>query len=245
MKKSTIEKLINYLCTMNSSQLKFILTDIEGTTSSVSFVYEVLFPYFREHLNELPTLIQHPVIQEAVEETKKLHKEETAEELTTSEAVIAVLDRWSKEDRKVTPLKSIQGVIWEKGYKDGEIKGHVYPEVAECLSNWKQRGVGLGVFSSGSIAAQKLIFGYSVAGDLTSFFNVYFDTTTGGKREAQTYRLIAEKLELAPHEILFLSDVVEELQAADEVGYHTIQLVRPGTTANWKETVKDFSEIKL
>lgn len=230
---------------MNSSQLKFILTDIEGTTSSVSFVYEVLFPYFREHLNELPTFIQHPVVQEAVEETKKLHKEETGEELTTSEDVIAVLNQWSVEDRKVTALKAIQGVIWEKGYQNGEIKGHVYPEVAECLLSWKQKGIHLGVFSSGSVAAQKLIFGYSEAGDLTPFFNAYFDTTTGGKREEQTYRRIAEILELEPHEILFLSDVVEELQAADETGYHTIQLVREGTTANWKATVKDFSEIKL
>ena len=110
---------------------------------------------------------------------------------------------------------------------------------------WKQNNIQMGVFSSGSIAAQKLIFGYSVAGDLTPYFSAYFDTTTGGKREIETYSKIATKLDLEPSQILFLSDIVEELEAANEIGYQTVQLVRPGTDSKWEKTVADFSEIVI
>lgn len=227
------------------NKVKFILTDIEGTTSSVNFVYEVLFPYFRAHLNELPSLLNHPDVQQAIEDTQQLHRDETGQELTTAEEVIAILEQWSREDRKVTPLKTIQGVIWKKGYESGEIKGHVYPEVAQCLENWKELGLKMGVFSSGSVAAQKLIFANSVNGDLTPYFEAYFDTTTGGKREVETYRKIADQLNLPAKEILFLSDIREELKAAEEAGFQTIQLVRQGTEASWKATAKDFSAIQI
>jgi enolase-phosphatase E1 len=135
--------------------------------------------------------------------------------------------------------------LWEEGYLSGEIKGHVYPDVAPALKTWKANGIDMGVFSSGSVDAQKLIFGYSVNGDLTPYFSAYFDTKTGGKRDVITYRKIAEILEIQPETILFLSDIVEELQAAKDAGFQTIQLVRPENTANWEKSVFDFSEITL
>lgn len=222
---------------------RFILTDIEGTTTSISFVADELFPYFREHISELIALKEHPVVAEAFAETVRLASEEDNEILTSDDDIIRKLRQWSIEDRKITPLKTLQGVLWDKGYRNGELKGHVYSDVAGMLEEWSQQEIRLGVFSSGSVAAQKLIFGFSTAGDLTPYFSAYFDTTTGGKRETETYRKIASQLELEPGEILFLSDVVEELQAAKEAGFQTVQLVRPGTVANWALTAADFNEI--
>jgi enolase-phosphatase E1 len=133
--------------------------------------------------------------------------------------------------------------LWERGYKNGDLKGHVYPDVAPKLEEWKASGLSMGVFSSGSVAAQKLIFGYSVAGDLTPYFSAYFDTRTGGKRETETYRRIAAELQLPAWDILFLSDIKEELEAADAAGCQTVQLLRPGTAEAWPRTAKDFSEL--
>lgn len=228
---------------MTISRPTFILTDIEGTTSSISFVAEKLFPYFRNNILDLMELKDLPIVKEAFEQTIQLAKSEDGETLATDQEIIDKLYQWSIEDRKITPLKTLQGVLWEKGYQDGTLKGHVYPEVADCLKKWKEQGVDLGVFSSGSVSAQKLIFGYSVSGDLTPCFSNYFDTVTGGKRESETYSKIAQILQLQPNEILFLSDIVEELQAADSNGYQTIQLAREGMTASWKHVVKSFDEI--
>ncbi|MDR0802389.1 acireductone synthase [Fluviicola sp.] len=228
---------------MTIKQPKYILTDIEGTTSSISFVAEELFPYFRNHISDLLALKENPVVKEAFAQTIQLTQTEDGEILSNDEEIIEKLRQWSIEDRKITPLKTLQGVLWDKGYKDGVLKGHVYPEVAGCLKKWKEEGVSLGVFSSGSVPAQKLIFGYSIAGDLTPCFSNYFDTNTGGKREAETYEKIAGVLNLEPGEILFLSDVVEELQAADSKGFQTIQLLRPGTQQKWPATARTFEEI--
>jgi enolase-phosphatase E1 len=140
-------------------------------------------------------------------------------------------------------LKTLQGILWEEGYKSGEIKGHVYADVAPNLTKWKTQGIQMGVFSSGSVAAQKLIFGYSEQGDLTPNFTTYFDTKTGGKREIDTYAKISNELKIQPKNILFLSDIKEELVAADTAGFQTIQLVREGNTADWKNTANNFSEI--
>jgi enolase-phosphatase E1 len=229
---------------MKISNVKFILTDIEGTTTSVSFVYDQLFPYFRNNIYKIKNLIHLEEVREALEQTQKLASEENII-LENIDQQIEQLLKWSLEDKKITPLKTLQGILWEEGYASGEIKGHVYPDVAQALENWKSKGIDLGVFSSGSVAAQKLIFGYSVNGDLTSYFSVYFDTKTGGKREVATYNKIANILELQPDTILFLSDIVEELEAAKEAGLQTIQLVRPENTTNWEKSAHDFSEIKL
>lgn len=228
---------------MTISRPKYILTDIEGTTSSITFVAEELFPYFRENISDLLALKDRLVVKEAFEETVQLAKSEDGETITTDQQIIDKLYQWSMEDRKITPLKTLQGVLWDSGYRDGELKGHVYPEVAANLKNWKEQGINLGVFSSGSVAAQKLIFGYSIAGDLTPYFSNYFDTNTGGKRESATYAKIAEELQIDPSEILFLSDIEEELQAADSSGYQTVQLARDGTTPSWKQFVTSFDEL--
>lgn len=225
------------------SRPTFILTDIEGTTSSISFVAEQLFPYFRNNISDLLALKDRLVVKEAFDETVQLAKSEDGETLSTDQEIIDKLYKWSVEDRKITPLKTLQGVLWDSGYRDGELKGHVYPEVAANLKNWKEQGISLGVFSSGSVAAQKLIFGYSVAGDLTPYFSYYFDTNTGGKRESETYAKIAEELQIDPSEILFLSDIEEELQAADSSGYQTIQLAREGMKPSWKQFVTSFDEL--
>ena len=228
---------------MTLKQPRYILTDIEGTTSSISFVAEELFPYFRNNISSLLTLKENPIVKETFEQTVQLAKTEDGETLSTDNEIIEKLHQWSVEDRKITPLKTLQGVLWDKGYQDGTLKGHVYPEVAACLKKWKDQGISLGVFSSGSVPAQKLIFGYSVSGDLTPYFSNYFDTNTGGKREADTYAKIADILNLNPAEILFLSDIVEELQAADSKGFQTIQLVRPGTQQVWNTFAHSFEEI--
>jgi enolase-phosphatase E1 len=228
---------------MKLSGVKFILTDIEGTTTSVKFVYDVLFPYFRENIGRLRTMTTHPEVQKAFKQTVELSMSLENKKLNSIDDIINTLYRWSQEDRKITPLKSLQGILWEQGYQDGTIKGHVYPDVQPALEKWSSLGLKMGVFSSGSVPAQKLIFGYSEAGDLTPYFSAYFDTNTGGKREIETYPKIAESLKIPTNEILFLSDIVEELDAAQAAGMQTIQLVRPGTEANWPTSVNDFSEI--
>lgn len=230
---------------MKFTNVRYILTDIEGTTTSVSFVYDVLFPYFRKHIGELREMTTQEEVQKAFKQTVELAASLENKKLNSVDDIINTLYRWSEEDRKITPLKTVQGILWKKGYESGEIKGHVYNDVQTALEKWKSAGIKLGVFSSGSIAAQKLIFGYSEAGDLTPFFSNYFDTTTGGKREAETYPKIASVLDLPASQILFLSDIVEELEAADQSGMQTLQLVRPGTTENWPRTVSDFLQIEI
>lgn len=228
---------------MALNKTKFILTDIEGTTTSVSFVYEILFPYFRNNIQQLKDLQHLPEVHEAFEQTIELAKELDGVQLIETNEIINKLLDWSLADKKITPLKTLQGILWENGYKSGEIKGHVYSEVKENLENWKSNGIQLGVFSSGSVAAQKLIFGYSEIGDLTPNFSYYFDTKTGGKREVDTYNKISEEINIPPSEILFLSDITEELEAAKECGYQTVQLVREGTVENWDKTAKNFDEL--
>ncbi len=228
------------------TNISFILTDIEGTTTSISFVTDELFPYFREHISELVSLKGQPVVSEAFAETVKLAKEEDGEVLSSDEEIIEKLRQWSIEDRKITPLKTLQGVLWDFGYKNGSLKGHVYSDVASKLEEWKNQGIQMGVFSSGSIAAQKLIFGYSIAGDLTPCFSAYFDTTTGGKRETATYKKIADQLNIPAGEILFLSDIAEELEAAEAAGFQTVQLVRPGAAnASWEKQISSFDELQF
>ena len=224
---------------------KFILTDIEGTTTSISFVTDELFPYFREHISELVSMKGHPVVAEAFSETVRLAKEEDGETLTSDEEIIEKLRKWSIEDRKITPLKTLQGVLWDTGYRNGSLKGHVYADVPYALERWQAQGIEMGVFSSGSVAAQKLIFGFSIAGDLTPYFKAYFDTKTGGKRETQTYTIIAGQLNIQPSDGLFLSDIPEELQAAKEAGFQTVQLVRPGGNPSWETQVNSFDELQF
>jgi enolase-phosphatase E1 len=230
---------------MKFSNVSAVLTDIEGTTSSVNFVYEVLFPYFRTNMDRLKEMTSDLQVQSAFKRTVKLAREMEGLTLKSVDEILLILRRWSEEDRKITPLKTLQGILWKDGYTSGELEGHVYDDVAPALKDWHKRGLTLAVFSSGSVAAQKLIFGHSISGDLTGCFSNYFDTETGGKREKETYVRIAELLKFRSEQILFLSDIREELEAANSAGMQTVQLVRPGTSPCWDRTVDTFSALEL
>lgn len=223
--------------------IQWILTDIEGTTTEVSFVYDILFPYFRTHMDQWKT-VDSDQMNQVLAQTRLLVLEEQSINLSTNEAIFDQLRQWSIEDRKVTPLKTFQGMVWEQGFTSGAIKGHMYPDVKPALERWIERGLKLAIFSSGSIAAQKQLFGFSTEGDLTPYFSAYFDTTTGMKRDEQTYHLIVQQLHASANSVLFLSDIPQELEAANAAGMRTLQLVRPGTQANWSSCVADFSEIQ-
>lgn len=228
-----------------SAKIEYVLTDIEGTTTSVSFVYDVLFPYFLAHISDLKNMTQDEVVKTAFDETKYIVFQDEGIELKSTDEIILKLESWCLEDRKITPLKTLQGLLWKIGYEQGELKGHVYDDVPIALDKWQKMGLKMGVFSSGSVIAQKLIFGYSEKGDLTTYFSDYFDTKKGMKRVAETYSEIARITNKEPTNILFLSDIVEELKAAEKAGFQTMQLVRPGTKSNWNHTAVDFSEIKI
>ncbi|QVX14965.1 acireductone synthase [Pseudomonas congelans] len=220
--------------------IKAILTDIEGTTSAVSFVFDVLFPFARKHL---PGFVRQNAEQPAVAQQLQAVRYQAGEPDADVERVIAVLLEWIAEDRKATPLKALQGMVWEQGYNAGQLKGHVYPDAVDALKHWHQQGYRLYVYSSGSIQAQQLIFGCSEAGDLSGLFSGYFDTTSGPKREAQSYQTIAQAMDCPAGDILFLSDIVEELDAARVAGMATCGLARDGGALAGHRQVASFALI--
>ena len=223
----------------------YILMDIEGTTSSISFVKDILFPYFLSNIDEINKLANIKEVKYAFGQVLRIVKKEENKDITTSEEVIKQLKKWCEQDLKITPLKTLQGILWQKGYQNGELLGHVYDDVPISLDNWKEIGKKMGVFSSGSVNAQKLLFSHSVKGNLSHFFNHHFDTIIGPKRVAETYILIAKEIALSADRILFLSDVLEELEAADKAGMKTIQIRRDDNMQVWKQSAADFSEIVL
>jgi enolase-phosphatase E1 len=209
---------------ITQTMIKTIVTDIEGTTSSLSFVKDVLFPYSRARMAEFVRAhAREPAVRHELDEVRRL----SGKNLSEAE-VIEQLLRWIAEDKKLTPLKSLQGMIWEDGYKKGDFKGHMYEDAVRHLQQWKRAGIRLYVFSSGSVQAQKLLFAHTEYGDLTPLFSGYFDTNIGNKRETNSYCKIAESIGTAPQDILFLSDIPEELDAAQAAGMQTIWLVRDG-----------------
>jgi enolase-phosphatase E1 len=222
--------------------IEWILTDIEGTTTDVSFVYNTLFPYF---LNNFESLEHNtsPEVDTVLKQTADFLEAETGEVGLNRNELLGRLRIWALEDRKVTPLKELQGIVWKSGFESGAHKGHVYPEVKDALMRWSQKGISMAIFSSGSMAAQKLLFKYSTSGDLGAFFKAHFDTNTGMKRGATTYVKIADLLNTAPNRVLFLSDIKEELEAASSAGMQSVQLLRPGTVKGWDLTAQDFSQI--
>jgi enolase-phosphatase E1 len=204
--------------------IQAILTDIEGTTSSLSFVKDVLFPYAHQHMADVVhSHAQDSAVRQLLEDAAQA----AGRPLDEAQAV-AQLRQWIEEDRKITPLKALQGLIWEAGYRRGDFTGHVYPDAVEWLKHWHAQGLRLYVFSSGSVYAQKLLFGHSDAGDLTPLFSGYFDTNIGAKQEAESYRRIAGEIGLEPAAVLFLSDIQGELDAARSAGMATCWLVRGG-----------------
>jgi enolase-phosphatase E1 len=206
------------------NDLRAIVTDIEGTTSSIHFVHDVLFPYARRRL---PAFIEtHGDLPQVQHWLHEAAKEAGIIEAPRRE-IIELLLGWIDSDRKSTALKALQGMIWKEGFEAGEYRAHLYPEVADRLRQWHASGLKLYVYSSGSVEAQQLFFGYSEAGDLRGLLSGYFDTQTGPKREQASYQRIAEAIALEPAQILFLSDIVEELDAAHAAGFRTAWLLRP------------------
>jgi enolase-phosphatase E1 len=204
--------------------IQAILTDIEGTTSSISFVKEVLFPYAA---CALPDYVRSRAGEPAIAAILDDVAREAQLPRDDVETLIAQLLQWIAEDRKITPLKTLQGILWRAGYEAGHYRAHLYPEVAGHLRAWHDRGLKLYVYSSGSIAAQQLFFRHSEAGNLEPLFDGFFDTTSGGKRETASYERIAAAIALPADTILFLSDVEEELDAAASAGLRTCWLQRP------------------
>lgn len=222
--------------------IRAVVTDIEGTTTSISFVYDVLFPYARREMARyIESHANDKVVREQLRETAR----EAGRQLTDAEAVQQLL-AWMDQDKKITPLKTLQGLIWEHGYHQGDFTGHLYEDVPPNLRRWHERGIRLYVYSSGSVQAQQLLFGHTGWGDLTPLFSGYFDTRTGNKRECQSYQEIARQIGLPARDILFLSDVEAELEAAREAGMDTRLLDRDARALSGSFiTVRDFDEIKL
>ena len=242
-----------------AERIAIVLLDIEGTTTPIAFVHDVLFPYarvrVRAYLEEAAA--SDPEIRQIVED---LHAELPASGFQLPagnqnleagsgkrKADIVGYVHWLMDrDRKSGPLKALQGRIWEQGYRGGELKGEVYPDVPAAFARWTGDGVRIGIFSSGSVLAQQLLFANSTAGDLSRFLSCHFDTGVGAKGEAASYRRIVEALGVAAARILFVSDVVKELDAARKAGLRTLLCVRPPAsvpTSNAYDIVESFDTI--
>ena len=216
-----------------------LLLDIEGTTTSISFVYEVLFPFARAHtMSYLERNYASPEVQSDLEGLRAEHAADVQKGLNPPElrdsppdqleSLVRYIHWLMDQDRKATPLKSLQGKIWEDGYRSGELESHVYEDVPVAFERWQRQGIDIFIYSSGSVFAQKLLFEHTLAGDLTGFINGYFDTQAGAKTEAGSYEWIAAELNRPPSRIVFISDVVRELDPAADAGMVALMAVRPG-----------------
>ena len=224
--------------------IQAILTDIEGTTTSLSFVKDVLFPYAYEHMQSFVVENRtNPAVAKLIDEVRY----EVNNPVLSLSGAIEQLKQWIRDDKKITPLKAIQGLMWQQGYANGDFTGHVYPDAVAGLQAWHAQGLQLYVYSSGSVQAQQLLFGYSDAGDLTPLFSGYFDTQVGHKREIGAYQHIAQAIGIAPEHILFLSDIREELDAAQQAGMQTCALVRENQATEGLQHpwVENFAQIDL
>jgi enolase-phosphatase E1 len=200
--------------------VKVVLTDIEGTTTPITFVKDILFPAARARLPEWVRANPDDA------EVRALTAEHDG-----LEGAITQLLAWSDADAKITALKSIQGRLWAQGYADGSLKAPLYPDVSPKLRAWQAAGVRLAVFSSGSVAAQQMLFGHTTEGDLRGLFSGWFDTTVGGKRDPAAYLAIAHSLGVPASRVRFLSDLEAELDAAAAAGMTTVCIVRDGQRA--------------
>jgi enolase-phosphatase E1 len=226
------------------TRLRAVVTDIEGTTTPIDFVRDVLFPFARARLAEFVAAHgAEPAVAEQLAEARILAGDPAMDDA----ALVAALTGWIDADRKAAPLKTLQGMIWEDGYRSAGLKAPVYADAAEALRRWHAAGLRLAVYSSGSAAAQKLLFGHTDRGDLTPLFSGWFDLATGPKLEADSYAKIAAALGLPPAEILFLSDHPGELAAAEEAGLAAIRVDRgdpPPVPPGSQRTVRSFAEIE-
>ena len=245
---------------LSEQHISAVLLDIEGTTTPIAFVYDVLFPFARSQAKAY--LEKHFELAAVKDDLSRLHHEHHADSeqklnpptllagsvKETIESIVTYVHWLMDQDRKSTGLKSLQGKIWQQGYADGQLKAQVFADVPPAFARWHKAGLNLSIFSSGSILAQKLLFAHTEAGDLTKFLDRYFDTTTGPKSAAESYALIAAELERAPAETLFISDVVAELDAARLAGMKTLLCVRPGnrpqTLSHPHKSIQTFAEIE-
>ncbi|PZV00330.1 MAG: acireductone synthase [Leptolyngbya sp.] len=221
-----------------------IVLDIEGTTTDIAFVKNTLFPYAAERLAAFMAAIAPTAEGQAI--LAQVRAEMGNTDLSVDDCIAQLLT-WAKADQKVTPLKAVQGMIWDEGYRTKAYYSHVYDDAAAHIQEWHRRGVPLYIYSSGSIAAQKLLFAHTIVGDLTPCFQGYFDTTTGPKVDATSYDKIANTLGIASEELLFLSDHPGELAAAQNAGWQVYAVQRPGTPdfASDLPTIRHFGELQI
>jgi enolase-phosphatase E1 len=227
--------------------MKAILLDIEGTTTPIDFVHEVLFPYSREriagyvamHFDRL-----HPEIEQLVDESSHDGKYTVPVDPLEPGSVSAYLEYLIDHDRKSTPLKSIQGKIWKEGYEAGELTSIVYDDVPPAFERWARDGRTVAIYSSGSELAQRLLFRHTDHGDLAAHISAHFDTTVGAKRDPESYAAIAGELGLEPADVLFISDIAEELDAASASGMRTLHRVLGGEVEKTRHRViRSFDEV--
>jgi enolase-phosphatase E1 len=218
----------------NESMIKSILLDIEGTTTPINFVHQTLFPFAKAKISDF-VRENFDQIKEEVSQLKSEYKLDFQNQIygrkfdeKSPESVSNYLKFLIEVDRKSTPLKNLQGKIWQKGYESGELKSEVFDDVPNTFERWKSENKKIAIYSSGSVLAQKLLFGYTNFGDLNSFIYNYFDTNIGGKKETESYQKIAESLKFKPAEILFISDISTELDAAKDAGLQTLLSIRAG-----------------
>ena len=229
-----------------------VLLDIEGTVTPISFVHEILFPYAREHVNNyLSQHFQQPEVQADIQNLRDEQASDIEElrqpPVDSIDTAVTYVNHLIELDRKSPALKSLQGKIWKAGYEDGSLKSPVYPDVVAALERWRDVGIKINIFSSGSVLAQQLLFAHTDAGDLTRYLDQYFDTSVGKKIEPQSYLTIAAKLSFDPTQILFVSDVVAELDAADAAGIQTRLCIRPGNPpqpASQFQSIKSFDSLQ-
>jgi enolase-phosphatase E1 len=244
---------------LSTAGIRGILLDIEGTTTPIAFVHEVLFSYARSQAREY--LTEHYGSVELLADLAELRKEHAADlnanqrppaivdgpRGTQIDSLVAYINWLMDRDRKSTGLKSLQGKIWRQGYLDGTLKAQLFADVAPALERWRCAGLKISIFSSGSSLAQKLLFAHTEAGDLTRFIGNYFDTMVGSKIEVESYRQIAAALSLPAREVLFISDLISELAAASDAGMQTLLCVRPGNrpqslTEHYR-SIQSFDEV--
>ena len=242
---------------LDAAKIRAVLLDIEGTTTPIDFVVGTLFPYAARTDTFLDRHKDDVEVKQILDDLQRQHHldaagnsspppwEQAASQRNAQAAANYV--RWLiARDSKITPLKTLQGKIWEEGYRRGELKGQVYPDVPGALARWRSQGRRVAIFSSGSVLAQQLLFRHSDAGDLSAYIEAYFDTTTGPKREPSSYRKIAAMLRVAEAQMLFVSDVIAELDAARDAGMATLQSLRPGVPSspeNAHAAVRDFGAL--
>jgi enolase-phosphatase E1 len=205
-----------------------VLLDIEGTTTSISFVFDVLFPYAASHLAEFLAARGGDAEVRAACDLVRRDALPEEQRLAPEAQVLAVVRRQMAADNKATGLKQLQGLIWKHGYESGAIKGHVYADVPTCFAAWRQQGRPIAIYSSGSVLAQRLLFRHSIAGDLGASIAGYYDTTSGSKREPASYATIAAAWGIAPAGITFCTDQPAEAEAAAAAGMNPVVLMRPG-----------------